>query len=100
MDQSCDVAQAGGRLDECVDGLARGNVDRRDAHLVPGVAENLCLVVRVLLTHVGQQDMLAHADAPRDRLTDLTGSDDDDHIAHDRILSCWVRICMCCWRSR
>ena len=82
MDQPGDLAQPRGRLDERMHGLARGHVDRRDAHLVSGVAQDLRRRVGVLLTQVGQQDVLAHADPPRDRLTDQPGPDDDDHISH------------------
>ena len=39
MDQPGDLAQARGRLDQRMHGLARGHVDRRDAHLVSGVAK-------------------------------------------------------------
>jgi hypothetical protein len=38
MDQPCDGAQARGRFDERMHGLARGRVDRGDAHIVSGVA--------------------------------------------------------------
>src|SRR5215208_3023612 len=81
MDQPCDLAQSSGRLDERMHVLARGHVDCRDARFVSGVAQNLCRI-GILLAHVGQQDMLTEADPARDRLADLTGSDDDDYIAH------------------
>ena len=80
MDQPGDVAQTRGRLDERMHGLARGRVDRRDAHLVSGVAQDLCRRIGVVLAHVGQQDMLTDTNPPRDRLTDLTRSDDDNYI--------------------
>ena len=79
--------RARGRLDERVHGLARGHVDRRDAHLVSGVPQDLCRRIGVLLALVGQQDMLTDANPARDRLTDLTGSDDDDYISHSYSLS-------------
>ena len=78
MDQPGDVAQTRGLLDERMHGLARGHVDRRDAHLVSGVAQDLCRRIGVFLAHIGQQDMLTDANPPRDRLADLTGSDDND----------------------
>src|ERR1019366_10470822 len=84
MDQSDDLAETGGCLGQRVDGLARGHVDRRDAHLVPGVAEDLRRGVRVLCAHVRKQDMLADANAARDRLANLARSDDNDHIAHSQ----------------
>ena len=73
MDQPGDVAQRRGGLDERMDRFARGHVDGRDAHLVPGVAQDLRRGVGVLLAQVGQQDMLADADPPRDRLADRPG---------------------------
>src|SRR5215207_6823522 len=82
MDQPGDVAQSSGRLDERMHVLARGHVDRRDARFVSGVTQDLCRRIGVLLAHVGQQDVLIDADPARDRLADLTGSDDNDYIAH------------------
>src|SRR5215211_9089601 len=97
MDQPGDVAQTRGRLDERMHGLARGHVDRRDARFVSGVAQDLCRRIGVLLAHVGQQDVLTDADPARDRLADLTGTDDDDYTAHSysllrRIASTVVRL--------
>ena len=34
----------------------------------------------IVRTQIGQQDMLTSTDSPRDRLTDLTGSDDGNEI--------------------
>src|SRR5215211_716817 len=82
MDQPTDVAQSSGRLDERMHGLARGSVDRRDARFVSGVPQDLCRRIGILLAHVGQQEMLTNANPARDRLADLTGSDDDDYTAH------------------
>src|SRR5215212_6857723 len=82
MDQPCDLAQSSARLDERMHVLARRHVDRRDARFVSGVPQNLCRRIGILLAHVGQQDMLTDADPACDRLADLTGSDDDDYIAH------------------
>ena len=86
-DQPSDVAQSRGRLDERTHGLARGRVDRRDAHLVSGVPQDLCRRIGLLLAHVGQQEMLTDANPARNRLTDLTGSDEDDYISHSYSLS-------------
>jgi hypothetical protein len=74
MDQPSDVAQTRCPLDERMHGLARGRVDRRDAHLVSGVAQDLRRRVGVVMPHVGQQDMLTDANPARDRLTNLTRS--------------------------
>ena len=68
MDQPCYVAQSRGRLDERMHGLARGHVDRRDAHFVSGVAQDLCRRIGVVLAHVGQQDVLTYTDPPGDGL--------------------------------
>ena len=56
----------------------------------PASLEHLCRRVGVFLAQVGQQDVLARADPPRDRLTDRPGADDDHDVAHDGLLSCWV----------
>jgi hypothetical protein len=82
MDKPGDFAETRGLLDERMHGLARGRVYRRDAHLVPGVPHNLSRRVGVLLTHVGQQDVLTYTDPPRDSLTDLTWSNDDNYLSH------------------
>ena len=79
------LAQTRGRLDERMNALARGRVARRDAHLVSGVPQDLRRPVGVVVTHVGQLDMLTHADPPRDRLADLTRSDDDGYLAHSQL---------------
>ena len=57
----------------------------------PGVAQHLRRGVGVLVAQVGQHDMLAGADAPGDRLTDRSCSDDDDDLAHEELLTwgCW-----------
>src|SRR5215213_9171452 len=101
MDEAGDVAQTRGRLEERMHGLARGHVDRRDARFVSGVTQDLCRHIGVLLAHVGQQDMLTDADPARDRLADLTWSDDDDYNAHSysllrKIAPQSVRL-VCCW---
>ena len=82
MDQSRYLAQTCAGLDECMNGLARGRVDCRNAHLVSGVCHDLCRRLGVVLTQIGQQDMLADADPPRDRLTDLARTDDHGDVAH------------------
>ena len=61
MNEPGDVAQTRGRLDEHMHGLARGHVDRRDARLVSGVPQYLCRRVGVVRAHIGQQDVLTHA---------------------------------------
>jgi hypothetical protein len=85
VDQPGDLSQPGGVLDEPMHGLARRRVDRRDGHVVAGITEGLGGGVGVLLAHVGEQDVLADADAPRDRLTDQARSDDDDDVGHGLI---------------
>lgn len=82
MDQSGYVAQTRAGLDECMNGLARGRVDCRNAHLVSGVRQDLRRRLGVVLTQIRQQDMLADADPPRDRLTDLARTDDHGDVAH------------------
>jgi hypothetical protein len=70
-----------------VHGLARGDIDRRHARFVSGVPQDLCRRIGVLSAHIGQQDVLTDAYPARDRLTYLTGSDDDDYISHGYPLS-------------
>jgi hypothetical protein len=82
MDQSGDLTQIPRRLDERANIRARGHVNRCDAHLVSGVRQHLRRSVCVVLTKIGQQNVLADADASRDRLTDLTRPDDDDDVLH------------------
>src|SRR6185312_14937503 len=92
MDEPRDLAQARGRPDERMHGLARGRVDRRDAHLVPGIPQDLGRRIGVVRAHVGQQDVLADTDPPRDSLADLTGPDDDKHVCHSFLLVRYMRI--------
>ena len=82
VDQPGDVADTVAVSTSACTGLARGHVDGRDAHLVPGVRQDLRRRVGVLPAQVGQQDVLARADPPRDGLTDLTRSDDDYYVSH------------------
>ena len=83
-----DRAQTRCRLDERVHRVPGGHVDRRDAHLVPAVAQHLCRRDGVVHPQVGQQDMLPDADAPRNGLADLAGPDDNDDVCHE-IPSWW-----------
>jgi hypothetical protein len=82
MNQPGDIAQTRCPLDERMHGLAQGRVDRRDAHVVSGVAQDLRRRVGVVLPHVRQQDMLTDSNPARDRLTNLARSNDDNHISH------------------
>lgn len=82
MDQPGDVAQIRCPLDERMYGIARGCIDRCDAHIVSGVAQNLRRCVGVVRPHVGQQNMLPHANPAHDRLTNLTRADHDNYISH------------------
>ena len=61
-----------------------GDVDGRGADLEAGVAQDVGRGGGVLLAQVGQQDVLAGAHPPRDRLADRPGPDDDDDVAHGR----------------
>lgn len=62
MDHAGDLVQIRGLLDEYMDDIAGGHINRRDAHLVSGVAQDLCCRVGVVLPEVRQQDVLADAD--------------------------------------
>jgi hypothetical protein len=78
VDETGDVAVRRRGFDERVDRLPRGHVDGGGAHVEPGVAHHVGSGVGVRLAQVGQHDMLAGADAPGDRLSDRSRSDDDD----------------------
>ena len=52
----------------------------RDAHVVSGVRHHFRRRVRILAAHIGQQDMLTDTNPARDRLTNLTRSDDDNDV--------------------
>ena len=52
----------------------------------PAFAQHLGRRVGIALVQVGQQDVLAKADPPRDCLTDLPGSDDNNDFTHDHFL--------------
>jgi hypothetical protein len=87
MDEATDVAKICSRFHERIHALARGHVHRSDAHLVSGVAQDLCRRIGVLLAQIGQQYVLTDADPARDRLSKLTRSDDDNYISHSYSLS-------------
>ena len=61
---------------------AGDSVDDRGAHLEPGVAEDFCGRIGILLAQVRQQDVLACADSPRNRLTNQPRTADDVHTFH------------------
>ena len=73
---------AGRRLDQGVNRLALGDVDGGGADRKPGVVQDLRGRLGGLRAKVGQQDVLAGADATGDCLTDRSGADDDDDTRH------------------
>jgi hypothetical protein len=52
MYESNYVAPTRNQLDEPLNVLARRYVDGRNAHIVPGVAQNVCRRIRVLRAHI------------------------------------------------
>jgi len=86
MDEATDVAKTCSRFHERMHGLTRGHVHRRDAHLVSGVAQDLCRRIGVLLAQIGAQDVLTDADPARDRLPNLTRPDNDNYISNSYLL--------------
>jgi hypothetical protein len=56
-------------------------------HVEAGVSHHLGGGGGVLAVQVGQHDVLAGADAPRDRLTDRACSDNDNDVAHGQLLA-------------
>jgi hypothetical protein len=87
MDQPGDVAKIGRPLYETMHRMARRRVNHSNAHIVSGIGQNLCRSIGVVLPHIGQQDVLTNANAARDCLTNLTGSNDDIYISHSFFLS-------------
>ena len=73
VDDAGDVAERGGGLDEGVDRVAGGDVDGGRADVEAGVAQDFGGGVGVVLAQVGQDDVLAGADAPGDGLADRPG---------------------------
>lgn len=59
MDDAGYVADRRGGLDERVDRCARGDIDDSGAHLEPGVAQDFCGRIDVMLAQISQQDALA-----------------------------------------
>ena len=59
----------------------------RGAHLETGVAEDFRRCFPVLPLQVSEQHTLACADAARDRLTNRSSADNDNHIGHGQIRS-------------
>lgn len=66
VDKADDLADARRPPDQCTHRLARGHVDRRNAHLVASVGHDFGCGVRVRLAAVGEQDVLTDSDAARD----------------------------------
>ena len=82
MDQAGHVPDCGGCLHKRLHRRPRRHVDARGTDLETGIAQDLCRRVGGFKAQVGQQDVLACADAPGDRLTDRSGSDENDNIGH------------------
>src|SRR4051794_40632697 len=87
MDKAGYGAYRCGRFDKRMDGLARRHVDDCGADLEPGVTEYFRGCIEVFLPQISQQDVLARADPPRDRLTDRSGTDKDDNVGHGKQLN-------------
>jgi hypothetical protein len=82
MNQPGNIAQTSRRLNQRLHGFTRGDIDRRHADLVSGVGQNIGSRLSIFRLHIGQHDMLADTDPPRNCLPDLTGPDDDNYIFH------------------
>jgi len=87
VDQPGDVAEPCGCLDQRVHRLARRDIDGLGADVEAGVPQYLGRGVGVRVVQVGQDEVLAGADAPGDRLTDRPCSDNDDDLAHEELLT-------------
>jgi hypothetical protein len=82
MDEAGDVAATGRRFDERTNGLSRGDIHRCDTRLISDASQHFRRCLGVVLTLISQNQMLSSANPPRDRLPDLTRSDDDNDIFH------------------
>jgi hypothetical protein len=87
MDDARDVATGGRTLRERVDRLARGHIHGGSADVKAGIGQNLSRRIRVRLVEIGEEDMLAGADPPGDRLADLARADYDGDFAHQGVTS-------------
>lgn len=83
VNQANDVADARRLAYERMHGLTRRHVNGRDAYLVTGIAQDLGCRVRAGLAAVSKHDVLPDAHAAGDRLTNLSGTNQDDDVAHD-----------------
>ena len=87
MDDTSEVAERGGGPGECMHRLAGGHIDGRSAYLKPGVGQYAGRRIGIALMEIGEQDVLACADPAGDCLADLASSDDNDDVAHVRLLT-------------
>ena len=83
VNQADDLADARRLSDERLHGFTRRHVNGRDAYLVTGIAHDLGCRVRAGLAAVSKHDVLPDPHAAGDRLTNLSGPNQDDDVAHD-----------------
>src|SRR4051812_38249466 len=83
VNETGDVAEVRRLANEGTHGFTRGQVDGRDGDVVTGIAQDLGYRVRVGFAAISKHDVLSDAHAPNDRLTDLSGANQDDDVAHD-----------------
>src|ERR1051326_1715612 len=62
--------------------LAGRHVDSRGARLVSDVQQDLCRGTSVVLTQIGKQHALPDTHPARDRLSNLSSSNDNNYVLH------------------
>src|SRR5271165_3528495 len=82
MDDAINFAEARCRLNECMNGCTRSDIDGGGCYVEAGIGEHLCGGIRVLLFDIGKQNTLTGGDAANDGLANRSGSDYNDHICH------------------
>jgi hypothetical protein len=69
-----------------VDRRTRGDVDDRSAHRKSCITEDIGSHIGMFLAQVSQENVLARADPPRNRLTNQSCPNDDSNICHFLLL--------------
>ena len=82
MNDAVNVAERAGLCDKRFDRRTGRHVNRRRRHLKTGFAQSLRRRVGILLAQIGQQQVLACANSPRDGLADGTGTYNHYYFSH------------------
>jgi hypothetical protein len=90
MNDAMNVAERTGLRDKRFDRTAGRHVDGHGRDLEPGFAQRLRRRVGIVLAPIGQQQVFARADTPRDGLADGTGTYYHDNFSHAFPSFFWV----------